>query len=151
MQVLLTSTLGTLEPSELVIKRSQLAADARLTSAVAGSAVVTARAIGMTEATAAVRFAFPWLLVGMASAGGCLGAILERRLGARTRRKLTFADLGIGVVLGFLFFLLAMFGAVGAFPKVPFTFRLEQTPTANELGALFLGAMGGWLGRRWLP
>jgi len=58
------------------------------------------------------------------------------------------ALLALGAALGFVFFVLAMFGAVGALPKL--ALPIEKIPSVNELGAFVLGVVGGWLGRRFL-
>src|SRR5262249_33208873 len=58
-------------------------------------------------------------------------------------------SLGIGAVLGLLFYLLAVFGVIASIPKIPMP--LGQLPTSNELVALVLGFFGGYWARAWIP
>ena len=53
------------------------------------------------------------------------------------------------MVLGLVFYALAMFGIVASIPKL--SIPLAQLPTTNDLGALLLGFFGGYYARSWLP
>ena len=57
--------------------------------------------------------------------------------------------IGTGIIVGLVFYLLALFGVVASIPKV--AIPLAQLPTTNELGALVLGFFGGYYARSWLP
>jgi hypothetical protein len=55
----------------------------------------------------------------------------------------------MGIVLGLVFYALALFGIIASIPKV--AIPLAQLPTTNDLGALVLGFLGSYYARAWLP
>ena len=151
MQVQLTSSVGAPAPATLSIAKGQFVGEAMLTSATAGIAEITATAPGLRSGVANVVFVFPYFLVAMAVLGGLVGALLRSRgvtyTGAWWWQLL--GSLGIGSVVGLLFYLLAVFGIVASIPKLPIA--LGQLPTTNEFAALVLGFFGGYYARAWLP
>jgi hypothetical protein len=151
MQVQLTSSVGTPAPAALLIAKGQFVGEAMLTAATAGIAEITATAPGMRSGVASVVFVFPYFLVLMAALGGLVGALL-RSSGVTftgTWWWHLLGSLGIGSVLGLLFYLLAAFGIVASIPKL--SIPLGQLPTTNEFAALVLGFFGGYYARAWLP
>ena len=103
-----------------------------LESARAGRATVTAIAQGFLEDSEEVKFVLPFLLIGLASAGGVGGALLRAPKGRRRA----------------IFFALGLMGVTGMVPAIPVA-TLERL-TFNEVGACLLGIFGGYIGRRFL-
>ena len=91
------------------------------------------------------------LLVVLAGAGGLIGSVVRssRQFFTGAWMWHLFGSVAIGIVLGLLFFLLALFGLVASIPKL--ALPLAQIPTTNDLGALVLGFFGGYYARAWLP
>jgi tetratricopeptide (TPR) repeat protein len=146
LPVVLTSTLGTLSPHEAtVLKGTAAAGPFRLTSARSGSALVTARAEGLPDGSAAVSFEFPWLLVLFAMLGGVGGAALRSQI---ARQRHVWLNLAIGGLMGLILFGLTLLGVTGLIPSVPLP-AIENL-SLNEFGAFLLGLFGGYLGRRFL-
>jgi hypothetical protein len=135
----------------IAVPRGQFVAETILTSATAGIAEITASAAGLRSGLTNVEFVFPYLLVAVAAAGGLVGALV--RSSGETFTGAWWwhlsGSLGIGSVLGLLFYLLAAFGIVASIPKIPVP--LGQLPTSNEFAALVLGFFGGYYARAWLP
>ena len=151
MKVQLTSSVGSPTPSTLSIAKGQFVGEAILTSATAGVAEITATAPGLKSGVASVEFVFPYFLVLVAALGGVVGALV-RSSGVSFTGKWWWhllGSLGIGSVLGLLFYLLAAFGIVASIPKLSIPFG--QLPTTNEFAALVLGFFGGYYARAWLP
>jgi hypothetical protein len=151
VQVKLTSSVGTLMPSVISVPKGRFVAETMLTSATAGVAEVTASAAGLRSGLTTVEFVFPYVLVVVAAAGGLLGALVRSRGETFTGSwpwQLS-GSLGIGAVLGLLFYLLAAFGIVASIPKV--ALPLDRLPTSNEFAALVLGFFGGYYARAWIP
>jgi hypothetical protein len=150
-QVQLTSSVGTPAPEALTIAKGQFVGEAMLTSATAGIAEITATAPGLRSGVATVIFVFPYFLVLMAAVGGLVGALLRSSGVSFTGTWWwhLLGSLGIGSVLGLLFYLLAVFGIVASIPKL--SIPLGQLPTTNEFAALVLGFFGGYYARAWLP
>jgi hypothetical protein len=151
LSVKLTSSVGTPSPSDLSIPKGGFFGEAVLTSPTSGIAEITATAPRLKPGAAEVEFVFPLLLVTLAGTGGLIGSV------ARTGRQM-FTDVwwwhlvgsvGLGIVLGLLFYALALFGVIASIPKV--AIPLSQLPTTNDLGALVLGFFGGYYARSWLP
>jgi hypothetical protein len=117
-----------------------------LTSPRAGRATVTAIAEGLETASEEVRFVLPFLLIGLAAAGGVGGAVLRTPRGRR--RAQLGHSLALGAFLGAIFFALGMMGVPGMIPAIPLQ-TLEHL-TVNEVGACLLGICGGYIGRRFL-
>ena len=151
VQVKLTSSVGTLAPSVVSVPKGRFVAETILTSATAGLAEVTASAAGLRSGLTTVEFVFPYLLVAVAAAGGLLGALVRSRGETFTGswKWHLSGSLGIGAVLGLLFYLLASFGVVASIPKV--ALPLDRLPTSNEFAALVLGFFGGYHARAWIP
>lgn len=151
LNVTLTSSLGTLEPRVLPIAKGSISGEALLTSTATGRTVVKASALHLPDAEASVTFLFPWLMIGLAAAGGWLGATF--RSGKLQFSRLWGPHLGAnllsGLVLGVIFYALAWFGIPALIPQA--TLPMKDIPTANELGAFLLGFLGGYYGRAWLP
>jgi hypothetical protein len=151
LSIRLVSTLGELRPrSELTIKRGSFAEEATLASATAGEATISAIAPGMAEAKGTVVFLFPWRMVILAALGGFLGALVRdlRTLAASRWLANLARHLLSGAILGGVFYGLTFFGATASIPKMEIPVNLAAIPTANEFGALLLGFMGGYFGRR---
>jgi hypothetical protein len=150
IDVSLSPSLGSLEPSHVKIPRGAYWADAILTSIRHGDAVVSASAPELTEARSAViHFLFPWLVVVLAVVGGVLGGVVRTAKGSFSGKwRVHLArNLAVGAVFGLVFFVLAYFGATTAIPKTEMPVDIAIIPTANELGSLVLGFIGGFVGR----
>ena len=154
LTLVLTPSLGSIEPRQATIPPNQFFAEASLTSARHGEARITANAQGFAEAATTVQFFFPWLLVAMAGGGGTLGALVRTWRASFSKRWVAnlIRNLVVGFVLGLFFYLAAFFGAFTAVPSVQLPIEIEAVPTVNELGALLLGFVGGVVGRSfWIP
>jgi hypothetical protein len=151
VSVKLTSSVGTPSPSDLSIPKGGFYGEAVLTSPTSGMAEITATAPRLKPGAAEVEFVFPLLLVTLAGTGGLIGSV------ARTGRQIftgvwwwhLLGSIGLGIVLGLLFYALALFGVIASIPKL--AIPLAQLPTTNDLGALVLGFFGGYYARSWLP
>lgn len=151
VSVKLTSSVGTPSPSDLSIPKGKFFAEAFLTSPTSGTAEITATAPRFKPGSVLVEFVFPFLLITLAGAGGLIGSVVRsgRRLFTGAWRWHLLGSVGMGIVLGLLFYALALFGIVASIPKL--AIPLAQLPTTNELGALVLGFLGGYYARAWLP
>ena len=149
--VKLTSSVGTANPSDLTIAKGKFYAEAVLTSATSGIADITATAARLIPGKTQVEFVFPLLLVFLAAIGGTVGSIVRsgRQLLSGAWWWHVLGSVGMGIVLGLLFYALAQFGIIASIPKL--AIPLEKLPTTNDLGALVLGFVGGYYGRSWLP
>lgn len=150
LEVILSSSLGELEPRTVTIPSGRFSAEAKLTSSTHGDARVSAKALGLPEGSTTVLFLFPYLMVILSAAGGVFGGF------ARTARASFSAswfpnlwrNLAIGAIFGLIFYGLALFGAVTIIPKTEISIELPKIPTVNELGAFIFGFIGGFYGRR---
>lgn len=154
LDVVFSSSLGAIMPRQTKIPTKEFWAEATLTSASHGEARVAVNGLGFPEATTTVQFFFPWLLVTFAGTGGALGAFVRSRRVSLSKEWLSslLRNLAVGVILGLVFYTLALFGAVAVIPRAELPVAVEAVPTVNELGALLLGFVGGYYGRRlWKP
>jgi hypothetical protein len=151
VSVKLTSSVGTPSPSDLSIPRGKFFGEAVLTSPTSGMAEITATAPRLKQGSAEVEFVFPLLLVTLAGTGGLVGSVVRsgRQLFTGAWWWHLVGSLGLGIVLGLLFYALALFGVIASIPKL--AIPLAQLPTTNDLGALVLGFFGGYYARSWLP
>jgi hypothetical protein len=150
IDVSLSPSLGSLEPSHVKIPRGAYWADAKLTSTRHGDAVVSASAPELTEARSAlIHFLFPWLVVVLSVVGGVLGGVVRTAKGSFSGkwREHLARNLAVGAIFGLVFYVLAYFGATTAIPKTEIPVDIAIIPTTNELGSLALGFVGGFLGR----
>jgi hypothetical protein len=142
-----TASLGDLKDHHLPIPKDQPFVETTLTSNQQGEARITASAVGLDTAdTVTVQFLFPWLMLAAAVIGGLLGSVLRSEQGRAKRRwgvRLA-QNLAVGCVLGLIFYIAALFGAVGALSMI--VFDVTKLPAVNELGALALGFVGGYYG-----
>jgi hypothetical protein len=151
VMVNLTSSVGSPTPSEVLIPKGRFFGEAVVTSPVSGKAEITATSARLKPGSALTEFVFPLLLVVLAATGGLIGSVVRSG-----RQLLTGAwwwhiagSVGLGMVLGLVFYALAMFGIIASIPKLSIPFA--QLPTTNDLGALLLGFFGGYYARSWLP
>jgi hypothetical protein len=151
VMVNLTSSVGSPSPSEVLIPKGRFFGEAIVTSPVSGKAEITATSARLKHGSALTEFVFPFLLVVLAATGGLVGSVVRSG-----RQLLTGAwwwhvagSVGLGIVLGLVFYALAMFGIIASIPKL--SIPLAQLPTTNDLGALLLGFFGGYYARAWLP
>jgi hypothetical protein len=146
-RVVLRTTFGTLSAGSTSVARGRPDSEPIvLESPRAGRATITAIAEGFREDSEEVSFVLPFLLIGLASAGGVGGALL--RAPRNRRRTQIGASLAVGAFLGAIFFALGMMGVPGMIPAIPVA-TLERL-TLNEVGACLLGVFGGYAGRRFL-
>jgi hypothetical protein len=147
--VTLTSSRGNLAPIQITIPAGEYSAEAALSSQQNGEASVTAEASGLKSAQTLAAFLFPWMMVTMGALGGMLGATVHNPKGAFSKKWWTVVLLG--VICGVVLCIAALFGAIGALPKLGLPIQISQIPSANELGALLLGFVGGFYGKKfWL-
>jgi len=151
LSVKLTSSVGDPNPSDLTIPKGGFFGEAVLTSPTSGIAEITATAPRLKPGAAEVEFVFPLLLVTLAGTGGLIGSVarMGRQLFSGVWWWNLLGSVGLGIVLGLLFYLLALFGVIASIPKLAIPFA--QLPTTNDLGALVLGFFGGYYARSWLP
>jgi hypothetical protein len=146
-RVVLRTNFGTLSAGSTSVARGRPDSEPIvLESPRAGRATITAIAEGFSEDSEEVSFVLPFLLIGLASAGGVGGALL--RAPRSRRRTQVGASLAVGAFLGAIFFALGMMGVPGMIPAIPVA-TLERL-TFNEIGACLLGIFGGYIGRRFL-
>jgi hypothetical protein len=146
-RVVLQTNFGSLSTAATTIARGRPDSEPIvLTSARAGRATITAIAEGLGTDSKDVSFVLPFLLIGLASAGGVGGALLRTQRGRR--REQLGRSLALGAFLGAIFFALGMMGVPGMIPAIPLQ-TLEHL-TFNEVGACLLGICGGYIGRRFL-
>jgi hypothetical protein len=140
-----SASLGDLRERTICIDAGNFSKETMLTSTRHGEARIIARAVGLEEASTTARFLFPWLLVIVSTVGGIVGSFLRSgQLWARHLRR----NLAVAATLGFLFYVLVLFGAIGAIRKLPF--EIGKIAAINELGAFALGIIGGYYGLIWL-
>jgi hypothetical protein len=151
LSVKLTSSVGAPNPSDLTIPKGGFFGEAVLASPTSGIAEITATAPRLKPGAAEVEFVFPLLLVTLAGTGGLIGSVarMGRQLFSGVWWWNLLGSVGLGIVLGLLFYLLALFGVIASIPKLAIPFA--QLPTTNDLGALVLGFFGGYYARSWLP
>jgi hypothetical protein len=151
VMVNLTSSVGTPTPSEVLIPKGRFFGEAIVTSPVSGKAEITATSARLKPGSALTEFVFPLLLVVLAATGGLIGSVVRsgRDLLTGTWWWHLAGSVGLGMVLGLVFYALAMLGIVASIPKL--SIPLAQLPTTNDLGAALLGFFGGYYARSWLP
>lgn len=146
-RVVLRTDFGALSTPSTVIARGRPDSEPIvLTSPRAGRATITAVAEGLETDSEEVSFVLPFLLIGLAAAGGVGGAVLRTPRGRR--RAQLGRSLALGAFLGAIFFALGMMGVPGMIPAIPL--QTVERLTFNEIGACLLGICGGYLGRRFL-
>jgi len=149
IEVVLGSTGGTITPAKLIVPAGQCCAEAKLTSAQHGAITITANALQLPAATIPAVFLFPWMMVMMGALGGLLGAFVHNPKAAISSHW--WIVLVLGLIFGVILSIAAMFGVIGSLPKLGLPIQLSQIPSANELGALLLGFVGGFYGKKlWL-
>ncbi|MEO1245486.1 MAG: hypothetical protein AAFX56_07325 [Pseudomonadota bacterium] len=138
-EVTLASTAGTLNPTSVVLD-AQGRGEAYLRSSRANAADVSVRNTGsFTTSDLRVKFAQPWLFLGLAVLGGVLGAILQRK-----GRKHWFKGLAIGAVTGVV---MALLYAVGI-NWLGNVFPSADLAVGGEALVVVLGATGALVGIR---
>jgi hypothetical protein len=146
-RVVLRTNFGSLSAQSVTIARGRPDSEPlTLMSLRAGRATITAIAEGLETDSEDISFVLPFLLIGLAAAGGVGGAVLRTPRGRRTAQL--GRSLALGAFLGAIFFTLAMMGVPGMIPAIPLQ-TLEHL-TFNEVGACLLGICGGYVGRRFL-
>jgi hypothetical protein len=147
LRVVLRSSLGTLSKTAVTVARGQSDSDeAVLSSRQRGRARITADAEGLGSDPEFVTFTLPWLLIPLSIGGGVSGAIV--RSPRRRRRANLLIDLAMGGMLGFVLFGFALFGVPTLAPAL--STDMLANLTLNEIGAVLLGFLGGYVGRRYL-
>jgi len=145
-QITLTSTRGNIAPLTVTIPSGEFSAEASLTSQQNGVASVTAEASGLHSGQVSAAFLFPWMLVAMGAVGGILGASVHSPKSLFSPQW--WKVLALGVICGVVLSVAALVGAIGALPKLGLPVQISQIPSANELGALLLGFIGGFYGKK---
>ncbi len=146
-RVVLRTDFGALSTASTAIARGRPDSEPIvLTSPRAGRATITAIAEGLETDSEEVSFVLPFLLIGLAAAGGVGGAVLRAPRGRR--REQLARSLALGAFLGAIFFALGMMGVPGMIPAIPL--QTVERLTFNEIGACLLGICGGYVGRRFL-
>ena len=146
-RVVLRTDFGALSTASTSIARGRPDSEPIvLTSPRAGRATITAIAEGLETDSEEVSFVLPFLLIGLAAAGGVGGAVLRTPRGRR--REQLARSLALGAFLGAIFFALGMMGVPGMIPAIPL--QTVERLTFNEIGACLLGICGGYVGRRFL-
>ena len=146
-RVVLRTDFGALSTASTSIARGRPDSEPIvLTSPRAGRATITAIAEGLETDSEEVSFVLPFLLIGLAAAGGVGGAVLRTPRGRR--RSQLGRSLALGAFLGTIFFALGMMGVPGMIPAIPL--QTVERLTLNEIGACLLGICGGYVGRRFL-
>ncbi len=145
-EVTLTSSRGNLAPLVVTIPAGEYSAEAALTSQQNGVANVTAVASNLQRAQISAAFLFPWMLVSMGALGGVLGGTLHNPKNAFSAQW--WKVVVLGVICGVVLSVAALLGAVGSLPKLGLPVQISQIPSANELGALLLGFVGGFYGKK---
>ncbi len=151
VNVTATSTRGTVEPSLLTIPKATSCAKAKVHSARDGESVISVKGpTSLAEGNATVKFLFPYMLILLAALGGFLGGLVKGygKLATSQWWKHLLSSVGQAVIWGVLFWGLVVFGAVAAIPKT--NIALSAISSTNELGALIIGVLGGYVGKRLL-
>jgi hypothetical protein len=149
VQVTLTSSRGSLAPVQVTIPAGEYSAEASLTSQQTGTVNITADASNLQRGQISASFLFPWMMVCMGALGGMLGATVHNPKSAFSAKWWTVIVLG--VICGVVLCVAALFGAIGALPKLDLPIQISQIPSTNELGALLLGFVGGFYGKKFWP
>lgn len=146
--VVLASSRGSIDPM-VKIPAGQCCAQATLTAAQHGTANVTATGALLESGQTSATFLFPWMMIIMAAVGGLLGAFTHNpraALGAHWWQVLV-----LGLIFGVVLTIAALFGVIGSLPKLGLPIQISQIPSGNELGALLIGFVGGFFGKKlWL-
>jgi hypothetical protein len=147
IKIHLDSDLGTFTDRDVTIPRGESSAETTFASPRYGKASITAGSVGLTG-SGSVNFLFPWLMLILSIAGGASGSAVREGFGKGRRRRGSLPPfvhhLVMGAIFGLVFFGLAMFGAVGAIPKVD----VGKIIPLNAIGAFLLGFIGGYLGNQ---
>jgi hypothetical protein len=146
VQVTLTSSRGSLAPIQVTIPAGEYSAEAALTSQQSGLATISADASSLQRGQISASFLFPWMMVCMGALGGMLGATVHHPKSVFSAKWWTV--LVLGVICGVVLCIAALFGVIGALPKLDLPIQINQIPSTNELGALLLGFVGGFYGRK---
>jgi hypothetical protein len=149
VQVTLASSQGSLVPVQVTIPAGEYSAEASLTSQQNGLVNITADASNLQRGQISASFLFPWMMVAMGALGGMLGATVHNPKSAFSTKWWTVIVLG--VICGVVLCVAALFGVIAALPKLDLPIQVSQIPSTNELGALLLGFVGGFYGKKfWL-
>jgi hypothetical protein len=149
IQVTLTSSRGNLAPVQVTIPAGEYSAEASLISQQNGLVNVTADASNLQRGQISATFLFPWMMVSMGALGGMLGATVHNPKSAFSAKWWTV--IALGVICGVVLCVAALFGVIAALPKLDLPIQISQIPSTNELGALLLGFVGGFYGKKfWL-
>lgn len=147
--VMLHTSRGTIDPAVVKIPAGQSYALATLTAAQHGDVTVNATADPLSSAQVVASFLFPWMMIIMASIGGLLGAFTHNPRAAVSAHW--WRVLVVGTIFGVIFSIAALLGVISSLPKLDLPVNITQIPSTNELGALLLGFVGGFLGKKlWL-
>ena len=116
-----------------------------------GKAVLKAIASGLQENDVPIEFFLPKSLLVFSALGGLLGGFARTLMGSLSSKWFAnlWRNLVLGVVLGLIIYLLFLFGALSAIPKLDI--KLANVPVQSGLGALVLGFVGGIIGRMLWP
>jgi len=135
-----------------VVKGQECSARTTFSTFGHGRAVLQASASGLQSDVATLEFFLPKSLLIFSALGGLLGGF-ARTLFAKSLASKFFAhlwrNLVLGVILGFITYLLFLFGALSAIPKLDI--KLGNVPVQSGLGAFVLGFVGGIVGRSLWP
>jgi hypothetical protein len=149
VQVTLASSRGSLSPVQVTIPAGEYSAEAALTSQQNGLVDITADGSHLQRGQISASFLFPWMMVIMGALGGTLGGTVHNPKSAFSSRWWTVVVLG--VICGVVLCIAALFGVIAALPKLDLPIQISQIPSTNELGALLLGFVGGFYGKKfWL-
>jgi len=135
--VSLAASIGELRDETVEIGKDKHSVTTTLTSVWNGESHVTGQAPGLQIGETTVRFVFPWLLLFLAATGGMLGALARSKPASRKPR---WHDVLLGLTLGLVVWILALFGALEWLP------RLGSLPALNYLGSPLLGFLAGYGG-----
>jgi hypothetical protein len=136
--VSLAASIGELRDTTIDIGKDAHSAATTLNSVWNGESHVTVQAPGLEIGETTVRFVFPWWLLLLAAAGGTLGALARSKPAFKKPR---WQDLLLGLTLGLVVWILALFGALEWLPQ------LGTLPAMNYLGSPILGFLAGYGGR----
>jgi hypothetical protein len=147
--VTLTPSSGQLKPSLTLIRHNSSCSDPIEWNSGPGAASILAESSGLKSDTKTITFpSFPWYLVWFAALGGFVGALVASSGNLFTAQwwSHTWRSLIIGALLGFIFYLLARFGAIVQPKSLPVILR--NIPVWTKAGSFVIGFVGGILGRK---
>jgi hypothetical protein len=147
VKIVLTPSLGTMQPAQVIIPKGDFSSRASLTSSRPGDVTITAQAVGFNSAEATAKFLLPWNMVVLAGLGGLLGGIVYTLFKHKSIAwKGMWPNLLIGIIVGMIFYGLALFG-VASVLKTGIDIDTSKLPTYNAIAALVLGFIGGLIVR----